>query len=112
VYLLFRNQLFNDAIGTVLRTHPEIELVGATDRPEQVAIDIAALAPDVILLEEADDPPATADAVCILSSRVPYRLITLRLDKNGMHVWSRTWCQMVRTQDLTEAIISVGGTKL
>ncbi len=111
VYLIFRNQLFSDAIGAVLRTHSEIELVGATDKSDQVAADVAALAPDVILLEEASDGPTIKDAYNILSSPMPCRLIMLRLDENGMRVWSGTWRQMVRTQDLVEAIVSAGKIK-
>lgn len=108
VYLVFRNQLFSDAIGAVLRTHPEIELVGATDNPDRVVADIADLTPDVILLEEADDGPVIANVNSILSSPMPCRLIMLRLDENGMHVWSQTWRQAVRPQDLVEAIITAG----
>ncbi len=109
VYLIFRNQLFSDAVGAVLRTHSEIELVGSTDNPEQVADDVSALAPDVILLEETDDGPVISNVHRILSSPIPFRLIMLRLDENGMHVWSQTWRQTVRPQDLVEAIITAGG---
>jgi hypothetical protein len=35
-------------------------------------------------------------------------LITLRLDEDGMRVWSQSWQQTVRAQDLVEAIISAG----
>ena len=108
VYLIFRNQLFGDAIGAILRARPEIELVGATDQPDQVAADVVALAPDVVLLEETCDGPAVADLHHILSSPIPCRLITLRLDEDGMHVWSQSWQQTVRAQDLVEAIISAG----
>ena len=111
VYLIFRHQLFKDAIGAILRTHPEIELVGATDKPDQVAADVATLAPDVILLEEADEGPAIRDVHSILSSPMPARLITLRLDENGMRVWSRTWRQTVHTRDLVEAIVTAGEIK-
>lgn len=111
VYLIFRNQLFSDAVGAVLRVHPEIELVGATDNPDQVAADVTDLAPDVILLEEADDGPAIGNVHSILSSPMPCRLITLRLDENGMHVWSQTWRQTVSPQDLVEAVISAGEIK-
>jgi chemotaxis response regulator CheB len=111
VYLIFRNQLFSDAIGAVLGTHPEIELVGATDNPDKVAAEVVDLAPDVILLEEADDGPAIRNVHRILSSPMPCRLITLCLDENGMHVWSQTWRQTVGPQDLVEAIINAGELK-
>lgn len=111
VYLIFRNQLFSEAIAAVLRMHPEIELVGASDNPDQIAADVSSLAPEVILLEETDDGPAISDVYSILSSSIPCRLITLRLDKNGMHVWSQTWRQTVRPQDLVEAVITAGEIK-
>jgi chemotaxis response regulator CheB len=111
VYLIFRNELFRDAIGAVLGSHPEIERVGAGDKSDQVAADIAALAPDVVLMEETDDGPAVRDMHTILSKTKPCRLITLRLDKDGMHVWHQTWRQIVRTQDLVAAIIGAGETQ-
>ena len=110
VYLIFRNQLFSDAVRAVLRTHPEIELVGATSEPEHVTTDVVALTPDVILLEETGGGAAMSDVHALLSSPILYRLITLRLDEDGMHVWSQTWRQTARTQDLVQAIITAGAT--
>jgi len=106
VYLIFRNQLFADAVGAVLCAHPDIELVGATAEPDQAAADVAALTPDVILLEGADGGSALSDVHGLLSSPTPCRLITLRMDENGMHVWSQTWRQTVRTEDLVKAIVT------
>lgn len=111
VYLIFRNQLFSDAIGALLHTHAEIELVGASDNPGQVATDISTLAPDVVLLEETDGAPAISDVYTILSNPIPCRLITLGLDEDGMHVWSQTWRQTVHPRDLVEAIIATGDVK-
>lgn len=111
VYLIFRNQLFSDAIAAILRTHPEIELVGVTDNPNQVPTDVLTLAPDVVLLEGADDEPVAHNVHAILSGRRPHRLITLRMDENGMHVWSQTWRQTVSTKHLVRAIISTGEVK-
>jgi DNA-binding NarL/FixJ family response regulator len=107
VYLIFRNQIFSDAVCAVLDTHSEIEIVGMTNEPDRMTADIAALSPDVILLEEA----VVGDVRSILTSPIPYRLITLRLDADGMHVWSQTWRQTVRSQDLVEAILTAGEDK-
>lgn len=111
VYLVFCNQMFSDAICAILETHPEIELVGATNEPHRLAADIAHLAPDVILVEETEDDSAVSDVRSILTSPIPCRLITLRLDADGMHVWSQTWRQTVHTQDLVEAIVTAGEEK-
>ena len=111
VYVVFRNQLFRDAIGAILRACPDIELVGCTDKPEQSAKAVAALVPDVILAEETGDRPVIADLQMILASPKSYRLITLRMDDDGMQVWSRSWHQRVGPQDLVEAIVRAGGAK-
>jgi len=111
VYLIFRNRLFRDAVGAILTTQPEIKLLGATDRPERAAAEIAALAPNVILLEEVEDGSVIRDVHGILTSPIPYRLITLRLDQDEMHVWSQTWRQTVGPQDLLEAITTAGEDK-
>ena len=106
VYLIFRNRLFRDAVAAILATHPEIRLLGAADQPDRAASEIAALAPNVILLEEVEDGPSIRDVHRILTSPIPCRLITLRLDQDGMHVWSQTWRQTVGPEDLVDAIIT------
>jgi hypothetical protein len=104
VYLIYRNRLFGDALCAILATHPEIRLLGASDRLPVDATEIASLIPNVILLEEVDDGASTADVQRILTSPRPCRLITLRLDHDGMHVWTGTWRQTVSPLDLVEAI--------
>ncbi len=109
VYLIFRNQLFGDAVRAVLRTHPGIELVGATTEPDRLSRDVVTLMPDVVLLEDVSDNPAMSQVHTLLSSPIPDRLIMLRLDEDGMHVWSQTWQQTVQAEDLVQAIITAGG---
>jgi len=111
VYLVFRNQIFSDAICAILETHPEIEVVGVTNEPNRVASDVVALSPDVILVEEGEDGPIVSNIRAILTSPLPGRLITLRLDADEMHIWSQTWRQTVHTEDLVEAIVSAGEDK-
>ncbi len=108
VYLVFRNQLFGDAVRAILQTHPEIQLVGARAERDEVMQDVTALAPDIVLLEETDDGPAVHIADVMLSKPAPCRVITLRLNEDGMHVWSQTWRRTVRSQDLVEAIVTAG----
>lgn len=111
VYLIFRNQIFSDAVCAILATHPEIELVGVVNEVDRVAADIAKLAPDVILVEETEDSPVLNEVRSILTSPRSCRLIMLRVDADGMHVWSQTWRRTVRTQDLVEAIVTTGEDK-
>jgi hypothetical protein len=71
VYLIFQNRIFRDALRAILDTHPEITLLGATDRPECARSEIAALAPSVILLEEVEDGPSIREVHRILTSPTP-----------------------------------------
>jgi chemotaxis response regulator CheB len=105
VYLIYHNRMFGDALRAVLATQPEITLVGMTDCPLEIAADVTALLPDVVLLEEIEDGSAAEDVRAILTSPMPHRLITLRLDVDDMHVWSQKWHQTVRAQDLVRAIL-------
>lgn len=111
VYLIFRNQIFSDAVRAVLETHSEIELVGVVSEVDRIAADVATLTPDVILLEETENSPTLNEVRSILTSPRSCRLIMLRLDADGMHVWSQSWRQTVRTQDLVEAIVTAGEDK-
>lgn len=100
--------MFGDAVQAILSKHPGIELLGATDDPEGAAAAVAMFAPEVILLEEAADrPPVHLQA--ILTNPVPSRLVTLRIDRDGMHVWSQQWRASIGPDDLLEAIVSANG---
>jgi hypothetical protein len=78
---------------------------------DRIAADVATLTPDVILLEETENSPTLNEVRSILTSPRSCRLIMLRLDADGMHVWSQSWRQTVRTQDLVEAIVTAGEDK-
>lgn len=106
VYLIYHNRMFGDAIRAVLAAQPQIDLVGMSNSPDQIATDMASLRPDVILLEETEDGPTVGDVRTFLSNPLAHRLITLRLDTDGMRVWSQTWRQTVHPQDLVEAIMT------
>jgi chemotaxis response regulator CheB len=106
VYLIFHTQMFREAVGAILAGQPEITLAGVMQDPTTVVQDVAELKPDVILMEEnaTGSPPEELHA--LLSSHIPCRLILLRLDADGMHVWSQAWHRTVQSQDLVDAIIT------
>ena len=110
IYLIYQHQLFADAIRAVLATQPGIELVGLSNCPEQISGDVTTLAPDVILLEETPTGLTFQEVCLFLTNPSAHRLITLRSDRDGMHVWSQTWRQIwrqtVRTQDLMAAMMT------
>jgi hypothetical protein len=110
VFLIYRNRMFGDAVRAVLGRCPDITLLGATDDPDSVHVGIDRLAPDVILLEEASDrSPMPLQA--ILMNPIPSRLVTLCLDRDGMHVWSQHWQACIGPDDLLRAIVSASGER-
>lgn len=106
VYVIYRNRMFGDAIQAVLRRHPGIRLLGATDDPERAEAGIACLTPDVILVEEAAGQ-SSVHVQSILTNPVPCRLVMLCPDRDGMHVWSQQWRASVGPDDLVDAVVSV-----
>ena len=105
VYVIYRNRMVGDAVQAVLRRHAGISVLGATDDPDLAQAGIVRLGPDVILLEETSDG-AAACVQALLSNPVPCRLVTLCLDRDGMHVWSQEWWANIGPDDLVEAIVS------
>jgi chemotaxis response regulator CheB len=106
VYLIFHSRMFLDAVSAVLACHDDIDLVGVNQENATLAADVTAFKPEVILLEESTSEPPPAALHSLLTSPIPCRLITMRMDEDGMHVWSQRWQHTTRPQDLVEAIIS------
>lgn len=106
VYLIFQTTMFRDAVSAVLAGQSEIHLAGIRQEGALIARDLVELEPDVIILEENAGGAVVVDALSLLTSTIPCRLITLRLDADGMHVWSQTWHHTVQSDNLVEAILS------
>ena len=109
VYLIFHTTMFRDAVGAILADYSDIHLAGVRPDNALSTEDLVGFRPDVILLEESVAGVAPTDAYRLLTSTIPCRLITLRLDADGMHVWSQTWHRSVHSGDLVEAIITAKG---
>ncbi|MBI3959541.1 MAG: hypothetical protein HY328_12100 [Chloroflexi bacterium] len=108
VYLIFRTQMFQEAVSAILKTHPAIKLVGAAEEIALAMEEIIAQKPDVIFLEQAHNGAANRDLTALLNSPTPPRLVLLRLDADGMRIWSPTWHQSVHAQDLVDAVLAGG----
>jgi chemotaxis response regulator CheB len=106
VYLIFQTTMFRDAVTAIFAAHPAIQLAGMHAESGPISAELAALRPDVVLVEESVAGALVADTQSLLTSDIPCRLITLRLDANGMHVWSQTWHHAVETDDLVQAIVT------
>ena len=106
VYLIFRTRMLSDAVCAILQDHPDIELVGSAPAPERIADEVVCLRPDVILLEEDEQGSAIVGVRNLLANPDTCRLIMLRVDDDGMHVWSQTRHRSIKPQDLTNAIVT------
>lgn len=106
VYLLFSTPLFRDAITAIMANQRGIELVGTNRGSEFIYQEILDVQPDVVLLEADQSGPIVAGVRKLLSDASTTRLITLRMDADGMRIWSQTWQPTVRPQDLVDAIIA------
>ncbi len=98
--------------SAILSGHPDIVMAGVMQESATVAQDVIALKPDVILLEEDAGGAQVGQIRALLTSPIPCRLITLRMDVDGMHVWSQTWHQTIRSRDLVEAIVTAKPSSL
>jgi DNA-binding NarL/FixJ family response regulator len=105
VYLLFSTPLFRDAITAIMANKSGIQLVGSNHGAEFVYQDILTSHPDVVLLEADETGPTVAGVRKLLSDASTTRLITLRMDADGMRIWSQTWQPTVVPQDLVDAIL-------
>jgi hypothetical protein len=109
VYLIFSTPLFRDAITAIMANHGGIDLVGSNHGAAFDHDELVALLPDVILLEADQDGPMVIGVRKLLSDATAGRLITLRMDADGMRIWSQTWQPKVLPQDLVDAIIFTEG---
>ena len=106
VYLIFQTIMFRDAVSAILGGHPDIRLLRGRHEGALIAHDLVALEPDVIILEESATDALMVDAHSLLTSTIPSRLIALRLDADGMHVWDQTWHRTVQSDILVQAIVT------
>lgn len=106
VYLLFRTQMFREAVSAILQTAPAIELVGMAEEIGQALAEMDEIQPDVLFWEQPPDGSASADVTALLNSPTPPRLILLRLDGDEISIWSPSRRGAVHAQDLLDAVLA------
>lgn len=105
VYLIFRTLLFRDAVSAILQTHCAIRLVGAAEGITQAMEEILAQKPDVIFLEQTDEETPSGLSA-LLQTPTPPSLILLRLDGDGIQIWSPTRYESVHAKDLVDVVLA------
>ncbi len=109
VLLVYHNPLFAHSIRVALDAAPNIRLVGELNDWTRVDVELARLAPDVVLVEE--DERAATDAILgdLRARQAPWRVVALRLDETTMHIWSGAGKALQKPQDLYNALRAMPG---
>ena len=103
VFVLWRHPLFYEAVRLLLRD-PAVALVGATSDPVGVQTQLAALRPDVVVMEKFSGEEGEApDPVGLLGTGA--RVLSFNLSDNGLSVYSREDHTVAEEQDLLMLIL-------
>ena len=86
VFVLWRNPLFYESVRLLLR-HPAVAMVGATSDDTTVQEMVAALKPDVVIVETAGEEDQRPVPTVLLETVA--KLLSLNLSDNELSVYSR-----------------------
>ena len=103
VFVLWRHPLFYESVRLLVRD-PAVALVGATSDPVGVHEQLAALRPDVVIMEKViGEEGETPDPVGLLGTGA--RVLCLNLSDNELSVYSREDHTVAEAQDLLTLIL-------
>lgn len=98
VFVIWTHPLFHDSVRLLLGKS-EVEIVGATSDHAAAQSQIAALIPDVVIIEQTDgEEQASVETISIL--RAGPRVIRLGLADNEISLYQRERRTAARAEDL------------
>jgi AmiR/NasT family two-component response regulator len=106
VFIVWSYSLFCDTVRAVLN-HPQIEVVGQTSDQESIQARVAALQPDIVIIEDTGEGLAiSARALQILedNSGKP-RVFRMSLEDNELRVFSEERVILSQVEDLRKLIL-------
>lgn len=101
VFVIWTNPLFHEAVRLLLQ-HPGVLLVGASSNRVEAKSQIAALNPDVVIMEEAEAQDAEETMSILLTGPM---VIHLGLADNELVVYRRQHRTVAKAQDLVSMIV-------
>ncbi len=103
VFVIWTHPLFLESVRLLL-SKAQVELVGVTSDHSQAQDQIAALAPEVVIVEHTDgEEQASLETIAIL--RAGARVIRLGMADNEISLYSRERCTAVEADDLAKLIV-------
>jgi DNA-binding NarL/FixJ family response regulator len=104
VFIVWINPLFINSLKLVLR-HPEIEWAGSALDDENLLEQIAAIQPDTVLVEGADENNIHKVTSILENSRWNMRVIGLNLSDNQITVCDIGQDKLIHTDDLIRLVL-------
>lgn len=109
VFVIWTNPLFLESIRALL-SHPEIHLVGASSDFSQAQKEIAALRPNVVIIEGSSvSSSIDCETLPILKSGA--RVIQMSLDDNELNLFQYQHRTLAEAEDLITMILEEGDMK-
>ena len=109
VFVIWTNPLFYESTRALLN-HPEIQLVGASSDFSQARMEIAALRPNVVIIEGSSvSNSIDCETLPILKSGS--RVIQMSLDDNELNLYQHQRRTLAKAEDLRAMILEEGDRK-
>lgn len=106
VFVIWTHPLFHESVRLLL-AQSRVEIVGATSDHAAAQSQIAALGPDVVIVEQANgEAQASVETMSIL--RAGPRVIQLSLADNEISLYQREQRTAARAEDLVRLITGTG----
>jgi AmiR/NasT family two-component response regulator len=109
VFVIWTNPLFLESIRALLKI-PEIQLVGAGSNFSQAQKEIAALQPDVVIIESSSDGSSIDRETLPILKSGP-RVIQMSLDDNELNLFQYQHRTLTEAEDLLIMILEEGDLK-
>ena len=103
VLILSDQPLFAQGVRSLIQASAAANVIGVEPCDENAATVVRELCPDVVILEDAQDPPP-ALFMMLLDAMPDVRLIRLSLDKNVMRVYEGHQLVADGAQDLVRVL--------
>jgi chemotaxis response regulator CheB len=104
IYIVYYHALFAQGIRSLLHARRAIQVVGMESDPNKALEAVAALRPEVVIVEESDAGVQSSTLGAILERHPMARVVALDLDHNFATVYDRHCVITTQPSDLVKAI--------
>ncbi len=105
VFIIWAHPLFDEAVRRLLQQWG-VSVVGSTSAQQTALEQIEALKPEVVILEDADDPSETEEQQAMAIINQSPHVIRLNLNDNELRSYRRERRTVGKIEDLANLLIS------